>query len=142
MSLLSVFQIDTVHCPVDPDTGCKILLTAICPFSRNCWAVPIMDEEAKTITIRDTGIGMTKQDLLDCLGTIAQSGTAKYAEALKQSQQEGDANLIGQFGVGFYSAFVVADKTTVTSKCGDDLCRGAGEPRSERCRAAGDFSSM
>ena len=78
------------------------------------------DEEAKTITIRDTGIGMTKQDLLDCLGTIAQSGTAKYAEALKQSQQEGDANLIGQFGVGFYSAFLVADKVKVQTKNPND----------------------
>ncbi len=57
---------------------------------------------------------MTREDLLQSLGTIARSGTAKFAEAVKESK--GDANLIGQFGVGFYSAFLVADRVTVQTK--------------------------
>ncbi|EIE19325.1 heat shock protein Hsp90 [Coccomyxa subellipsoidea C-169] len=72
------------------------------------------DSDARTIVIEDTGVGMTREDLLSSLGTIAKSGTAKFAEAVKESQ--GDANLIGQFGVGFYSAFLVADKVTVQTK--------------------------
>ncbi|CAL8468307.1 g7847 [Coccomyxa elongata] len=76
------------------------------------------DADAKTIVIEDTGVGMTREDLLSSLGTIAKSGTAKFAEAVKESQ--GDANLIGQFGVGFYSAFLVADKVTVQTKNASD----------------------
>ena len=72
------------------------------------------DPVAKTLTIEDTGIGMTREDLVSSLGTIARSGTAKFMELL-QSQSEGQ-NLIGKFGVGFYSAFLVADKITVTTK--------------------------
>jgi heat shock protein beta len=72
------------------------------------------DEASKTLTIEDTGIGMSKEDLVSSLGTIARSGTAKFMEMLK-SQSDGE-NLIGKFGVGFYSAFLVADKITVTSK--------------------------
>jgi heat shock protein beta len=72
------------------------------------------DPESKTLTIEDTGIGMSKEDLVSSLGTIARSGTAKFMEMLK-SQSDGE-NLIGKFGVGFYSAFLVADKITVTSK--------------------------
>lgn len=75
------------------------------------------DKENGTITLIDTGIGMTKAELVDCLGTIAQSGTAKFLKALRDSKEAGsDSNLIGQFGVGFYSAFLVSDRIVVSTK--------------------------
>src|SRR5215468_5875839 len=66
-----------------------------------------IDADARTITIRDNGIGMSRDDVIANIGTIASSGTRKFLEALS-TEQKADANLIGQFGVGFYSAFIVA----------------------------------
>lgn len=73
------------------------------------------DEEAQTITISDNGIGMSRQDVIDNIGTIARSGTKEFIDSLTGDQVK-DANLIGQFGVGFYSAFIVADKVTLTTR--------------------------
>ncbi|KAM0828843.1 hypothetical protein ACQ4PT_067266 [Festuca glaucescens] len=75
------------------------------------------DKDNGIITITDSGIGTTRQELVDSLGTIASSGTAKFLKTLKESQEASvDSNLIGQFGVGFYSAFLVSDKVSVSTK--------------------------
>ncbi|MDM0045087.1 molecular chaperone HtpG [Variovorax dokdonensis] len=93
------------------------------------------DEKARTLTIRDTGIGMSRQEAIDHLGTIAKSGTREFMSRLT-GDQKADAQLIGQFGVGFYSGFIVADKITVES-------RRAGLPADQGVRwtstGAGDF---
>ena len=73
------------------------------------------DKDARTITVADNGIGMTRDEVIEHIGTIAKSGTREFFQSLTGDQKK-DANLIGQFGVGFYSAFVVADKVTLTTR--------------------------
>ena len=73
------------------------------------------DEDAKTITVSDNGIGMSRQEVIDNVGTIASSGTRKFLEAMSGDQAK-DAQMIGQFGVGFYSSFIVADKVTLETR--------------------------
>ena len=95
----------------------------------------LFDKDAKTITIRDNGIGMSLEEAVAHLGTIAKSGTREFMSKL-EGEQKKDANLIGQFGVGFYSGFIVADRITVES-------RRAGLPADQGVRwvsqGAGDF---
>ena len=82
------------------------------------------DEEAKTVTLTDNGIGMNRDDVINHLGTIAKSGTAEFMSKLTGDSQQ-DSQLIGQFGVGFYSAFIVAKKVDVfTRKAGTDKAEG------------------
>jgi len=84
------------------------------------------DKDARTITVADNGIGMSRQEVIDNIGTIAKSGTREFFGALTGDQRK-DANLIGQFGVGFYSSFIVADRVTLTT-------RRAGLPADEGVR--------
>ena len=88
------------------------------------------DKDARTITVSDNGGGMDRQEVMDNIGTIAKSGTREFFRALTGDQQK-DANLIGQFGVGFYSSFVVADRVTLTT-------RKAGAPPTEGVRWESD----
>jgi len=102
------------------------------------------DKNARTITVSDNGIGMSRDDVVLHLGTIARSGTREFFEHLTGDQQK-DAQLIGQFGVGFYSAFIVADRVSVISRRaglpGDQAVRwesdGAGEFTVESCERSG-----
>jgi molecular chaperone HtpG len=73
------------------------------------------DKDARTVTVTDTGIGMTRDDVVDNIGTIAKSGTRQFFESLTGDEAQ-DSQLIGQFGVGFYSAFIIADKVTLTTR--------------------------
>ena len=94
------------------------------------------DKDARTLTINDNGVGMSRDEVISNLGTIAKSGTQEFFSKLSGDQQK-DANLIGQFGVGFYSAFIVADKVVVTT-------RRAGEKADQGVRweseGGGEFS--
>ncbi|MBV8615294.1 MAG: ATP-binding protein, partial [Acetobacteraceae bacterium] len=76
----------------------------------------VPDKGARTLLIADDGIGMTRQELIENLGTIARSGTKAFGERLAQAKPEDRPSLIGQFGVGFYSAFMVAERVEVTSR--------------------------
>src|SRR5205085_2257186 len=81
------------------------------------WKIKIIPDAASgTLTISDNGIGMSREGIIDQLGTIAKSGTRAYLEHLRQQNAAGRPDLIGQFGVGFYSAFMVADRVTVLSR--------------------------
>ncbi|TAL69028.1 MAG: molecular chaperone HtpG [Bacteroidetes bacterium] len=90
---------------LDPDSELKISID--------------VDEKENTFAITDTGIGMTKEDLINRIGTIASSGTLEFLKKLKDENKSADANLIGQFGVGFYSAFMVTDEINIESTYAD-----------------------
>jgi molecular chaperone HtpG len=94
------------------------------------------DRDANTITLRDNGVGMNREDVIANLGTIARSGTAEFLNQLSGEQQK-DAKLIGQFGVGFYSGFIVADEIAVrTRKAGTDAAEGV----EWRSKGEGEFT--
>lgn len=95
----------------------------------------VPDVDSHTLTISDNGLGMNKEDLMENLGTIAKSGTKAFLEKLQQAKEGGDAgkDLIGQFGVGFYSAFMVSEKITVVS-------RKAGEKQAYKWESTADGS--
>ncbi len=94
------FEMLTNREVVDPDAELKITLEG--------------DKDARTLTIRDTGVGMTRDEIVENLGTIAHSGAAEFLKKLQAEKKPAD--VIGQFGVGFYSVYMVADEVTVTSR--------------------------
>lgn len=93
------------------------------------------DSDARTLTVRDNGIGMTRDDVIELIGTIARSGTREFLEKLRESREKGDGDiapeLIGQFGVGFYSSFMAADRVILET-------RKAGEATASRWESSGD----
>ncbi len=96
------------------------------------WKITIVpDKDNNTITISDNGCGLTKEGLIENLGTIARSGTKAFIEKLKQAKDENTVDLIGQFGVGFYSSFMVADKVEV-------ITRAAKEPQGIKWTSTGE----
>jgi molecular chaperone HtpG len=96
------------------------------------WKIKLAaDEKAGTLTVSDNGLGMSRQDIVENLGTIAKSGTKVFLESLKQADVQQRPELIGQFGVGFYSSFMVADRVTV-------ICRKAGEPPADAVKWESD----
>jgi molecular chaperone HtpG len=91
-----------------------------------------VDKEARTLTVRDNGIGMTRDEVVDLIGTLAKSGTARVRQQLREAETAGAADaLIGQFGIGFYSVFMVADRVEL-------LTRKAGESEATRWESSGD----
>src|SRR5271168_2881124 len=90
------------------------------------------DEDARTLTIRDNGIGMTRAEVVDLIGTLAKSGTAELRQQLREAKSEAvSEELIGQFGIGFYSTFMVADKVEL-------LTRKAGESEATWWESSGE----
>ncbi len=95
------------------------------------WKITLIaDAEANTLTVRDNGIGMTRDEAIDHLGTIAKSGTKAFLEVMREKRSGDATGLIGQFGVGFYSAYMVADRVTV-------LTRAAGDPNAVKWTSDG-----
>ena len=94
------FEMLTNRDVLDPDAELKIMIEC--------------DKDNRTLTVRDTGIGMTRDEIVDNLGTIAHSGAAEFIRKLQAEKKPAD--VIGQFGVGFYSVYMVADEVTVTSR--------------------------
>ena len=92
-----------------------------------------IDKEKNILSVSDNGIGMTKEDLMSYLGTIARSGTKEFMEVIQKAKSDSSSDLIGQFGVGFYSSFMVADKVTVET-------RKAGEEKTYIWESEGDGS--
>src|SRR3954454_14352167 len=91
-----------------------------------------VDKDARTLTIRDNGIGMTRAEVVDLIGTLAKSGTAELRQQLKEAKNDNASeDLIGQFGIGFYSSFMVADKVEL-------LTRKAGESDATRWESSGE----
>jgi molecular chaperone HtpG len=98
------------------------------------WKIRIsVDKEAGTLTVSDNGIGMTKDEAIKELGTIAHSGTKEFLAVLQSKEAKENPELIGQFGVGFYSSFMVADKVTVISRKA-----GSGNKQGVKWESAGD----
>jgi len=95
---------------VDPDVPLEIRIDA--------------DSKKETFSIEDTGIGMTKDELVNNIGTVARSGTIDFLEKIKKENKQFDENLIGQFGVGFYSVFMVADEVTIETRHADTDSKG------------------
>ncbi|MDR3321490.1 MAG: molecular chaperone HtpG, partial [Synergistaceae bacterium] len=79
-----------------------------------------VDKNKRTITVSDNGIGMSRDEMVSYLGTIARSGTKEFVKAIQEAAASGDSDLIGQFGVGFYSSFIVADRVTVSTRRAGD----------------------
>lgn len=104
------FRMLTDRDVVDPDAPLRIAIAA--------------DPEARTLTIEDTGIGMTRDDLIERIGTVASSGTLTFLQDLKASGKPLDAELIGQFGVGFYAAFMVAEEVVIETRHADPDSQG------------------
>src|SRR6266851_8797929 len=89
------------------------------------WKIKIaVDKDKQTLTVSDNGIGLSRAEAVENLGTIAKSGTRAFLESLKQANDSSRPDLIGQFGVGFYSSFMVADKVTVVSRPAGDPTQG------------------
>jgi len=102
---------------VPPDTELKIVL--------------VVDKQARTLAVSDNGIGMTRDEVINLIGTIAKSGTKDFVRQIQEARNAAAPELIGQFGVGFYSAFMVADKVTL-------ITRRAGEPAATKWESAGE----